>query len=117
MRPSLHDLVDNLAGDATRGTASAIQAAGITCEVVNKVMEGRPHIVDMLENGQVDLIVNTTEGKQAIADSYTIRRTALHHKVSYSTTLAGARATCMALEFLDTGMVNSLQALHREQTA
>jgi carbamoyl-phosphate synthase large subunit len=102
---------------ATRGTASVIQAAGINCEVVNKVMEGRPHIVDMLKNGQVDLIVNTTEGKQAIADSFTIRRTALHHKVSYSTTLAGARATCMALEFLDTGIVNSLQALHREQTA
>jgi carbamoyl-phosphate synthase large subunit len=102
---------------ATRGTAAAIKADGIACEVVNKVMEGRPHIVDMLKNGQVDLIVNTTEGKQAIADSYTIRRTALHHKVSYSTTLAGASATCMALEFLDTGIVNSLQALHREQTA
>ena len=95
----------------------AIEAAGIDCQVVNKVMEGRPHIVDMIKNGQIDLIVNTTEGKQAIADSYTIRRTALHHKVSYSTTLAGARATCMALEFLDTGIVNSLQALHREQTA
>ena len=80
-------------------------------------MEGRPHIVDMLKNGQIDLIVNTTEGKQAIADSYTIRRTALHHKVSYSTTLAGARATCMALDYLDTGNVNSLQALHQEQTA
>ena len=102
---------------ATRGTAAAIEAEGIACDVVNKVMEGRPHIVDMLKNGQVDLIVNTTEGKQAIADSFTIRRTALHHKVSYSTTLAGARATCMALEFLDTGIVNSLQALHREQTA
>ena len=91
-----------------------IQAAGINCEVVNKVMEGRPHIVDMIKNGQIDLIVNTTEGKQSIADSYTIRRSALQHKVSYSTTLAGARATCMALEYLSTGNVNSLQELHEE---
>ena len=100
---------------ATRGTAQAISSTGIECAIVNKVMEGRPHIVDMIKNGQIDLIVNTTEGKEAIADSYTIRRAALQHKVSYSTTLAGARATCMALEFLDTGTVNSLQALHQEQ--
>jgi carbamoyl-phosphate synthase large subunit len=100
---------------ATRGTASAIDAAGIACNVVNKVMEGRPHIVDMIKNGQVDLIVNTTEGKRAIADSYTIRRTALQNKISYSTTIAGARATCMALDYLDTGNVSSLQALHQEQ--
>ena len=99
---------------ATRGTANVIQAAGIECQVVNKVMEGRPHIVDMIKNGQIDLIVNTTEGKQAIADSYTIRRTALYNKVSYSTTMAGARATCMALEYLSTGNVNSLQELHEE---
>jgi carbamoyl-phosphate synthase large subunit len=100
---------------ATRGTAASIKAEDIECEVVNKVMEGRPHIVDMIKNGQIDLIVNTTEGKQAIADSYTIRRSALQHKISYSTTLAGARATCMALEYLDTGNVNSLQSLHKEQ--
>ena len=101
---------------ATRGTAASIKAEGIDCEVVNKVMEGRPHIVDMIKNGQIDLIVNTTEGKQSIADSYTIRRSALQHKVSYSTTLAGARATCMALEYLDTGNVISLQGLHGEHT-
>jgi len=100
---------------ATRGTAAAISAAGIDCGVVNKVMEGRPHIVDMIKNGQIDLIVNTTEGKQAIADSYTIRRTALQNKISYSTTMAGARATCMALDYLDTGNVTSLQSLHQEQ--
>jgi carbamoyl-phosphate synthase large subunit len=100
---------------ATRGTAAAISAEGIQCGVVNKVMEGRPHIVDMIKNGQIDLIVNTTEGKQAIADSYTIRRTALHNKISYSTTMAGARATCMALDYLDTGNVTSLQNLHQEQ--
>jgi carbamoyl-phosphate synthase large subunit len=78
------------------------------------VLEGQPHIVDMIKNGQIDLIVNTTEGKQAIADSYTIRRTALQHKISYSTTLAGARATCMALEYLNTSSVISLQSLHQE---
>jgi carbamoyl-phosphate synthase large subunit len=100
---------------ATRGTAAAISAADIECGVVNKVMEGRPHIVDMIKNGQIDLIVNTTEGKQAIADSYTIRRTALQNKISYSTTMAGARATCMALDYLDTGNVASLQSLHEEQ--
>jgi carbamoyl-phosphate synthase large subunit len=101
---------------ATRGTASAIHADGLACDVVNKVMEGRPHIVDMIKNGQIDFIVNTTEGKQAIADSYTIRRSALQRKVSYVTTLAGARATCMALDYLDTGSVISLQELHREVT-
>jgi carbamoyl-phosphate synthase large subunit len=92
---------------------------GLAHELVDKgykqVMEGRPHIVDMMKNGQIDLIVNTTEGKQAIADSYTIRRTALHNKISYSTTLAGARATCMALEYLTTASVISLQELHQEQ--
>jgi carbamoyl-phosphate synthase large subunit len=102
---------------ATRGTAAALQAAGIDCHIVNKVLEGRPHIVDMIKNGQIDLIVNTTEGKQATADSFAIRRAAVQHKVSYSTTLAGARATCMALEYLDTATVNSLQALHRELIA
>ncbi len=100
---------------ATRGTAKAINGGDVECAVVNKVMEGRPHIVDMIKNGQVDLIVNTTEGKQAIADSYTIRRTALQNKISYSTTLAGARATCMALEYLTTASVNSLQDLHQEK--
>jgi carbamoyl-phosphate synthase large subunit len=100
---------------ATRGTAKAIKADGIECDVVNKVMEGRPHIVDMIKNHQIDLIVNTTEGKQAIADSYTIRRSALQNKIAYSTTLAGARATCMALEYLTTASVTSLQDLHQEQ--
>jgi len=102
---------------ATRGTAAVLQAGGIDCHIVNKVLEGRPHIVDMIKNGQIDLIVNTTEGKQATADSFAIRRAAVQHKVSYSTTLAGARATCMALEYLDTATVNSLQALHRELIA
>ena len=68
----------------------------------------------LIKNGQIDLIVNTTEGKQAIADSYTIRRTALQRKISYCTTLAGARATCMALDYLNSSNVISLQSLHQE---
>ena len=98
---------------ATRGTAAALQAAGIPCIHVNKVMEGRPHIVDMLKNDEVDLIVNTTEGKQAIADSYAIRRTALQHKVMYTTTMAGARATVMAIKAGNPALVNRLQDLHK----
>ena len=118
-RDDIVDLARDLHGKgfklvATRGTAAAISADGIECGIVNKVMEGRPHVVDMIKNGQIDLIVNTTEGKQAIADSFTIRRTALQNKISYSTTMAGARATCMALDYLDTGNVNSLQDLHQE---
>jgi carbamoyl-phosphate synthase large subunit len=102
---------------ATRGTASAIAAAGIHCEVVNKVTEGRPHIVDMIKNEKIDLIVNTTEGKQAIADSYTIRGAALQHKVPYSTTIAHAFATSLALTSIDSSRVERLQDLHQEQVA
>ena len=90
-----------------------IGAAGVPCRRVNKVKEGRPHIVDMLKNGEVSLIVNTTEGEQAIADSYAIRRTALKNKVAYTTTLAGARAVVMALRGPGTGEVHRLQDLHR----
>ena len=68
---------------ATQGTRAALQAKGIDCELVLKVTEGRPHIVDMIKNGEIDLIINTTEGRQAIADSYSIRREALLRKVSY----------------------------------
>jgi len=102
---------------ATRGTAAAISAAGVACEVVNKVQEGRPHIVDMIKNDQIDLIVNTTEGKQAIADSYTIRGAALQHKVPYSTTIAHAYATSLALTCIDSPTVARLQDLHQEQVA
>jgi carbamoyl-phosphate synthase large subunit len=102
---------------ATRGTASAISRAGVACEVVNKVTEGRPHIVDMIKNEQIDLIVNTTEGKQAIADSYTIRGAALQHKVPYSTTIAHAYATSLALTCMDSPTVERLQDLHQEQLA
>ncbi|MBK8751303.1 MAG: carbamoyl-phosphate synthase large subunit [Candidatus Competibacteraceae bacterium] len=99
---------------ATKGTALALRSHGLNCETVHKVGEGRPHIVDLIKNDQIALIVNTTEGKQAIADSFSIRREALMHKVSYTTTLAAARATCQALRELDNGTVNCLQDLHRE---
>ena len=98
---------------ATHGTTRALQDAGIECERVNKVREGQPHIVDMLKNDQIDLIVNTTEGKQAIADSFSIRRTALQHSVFYTTTMAGARATLEALKNRDSVEVNCLQNLHK----
>jgi carbamoyl-phosphate synthase large subunit len=100
---------------ATRGTAASISEAGIACELVNKVTEGRPHIVDMIKNDQINLIVNTTEGKQAIADSYTIRGAALQHKVPYSTTIAHAYATSLALTCIDSPRVERLQDLHQEQ--
>ena len=102
---------------ATSGTRAALEAAGVPCTHVNKVQEGRPHVVDLLKNGGVDLIVNTTEGRQAIADSFTIRRSAVHHKVPYTTTMAGARAMVMAIRELGATGVNRLQDLHREVAA
>ncbi|HEY3488017.1 MAG TPA: carbamoyl-phosphate synthase large subunit [Gammaproteobacteria bacterium] len=98
---------------ATDGTAEALRAEGVPCQQVNKVLQGRPHIVDMIKNDEIDLIVNTTEGKQAIRDSFTIRREAMNHRVTLTTTLSGARATCMALDYLENVEVNKLQDLHR----
>ncbi|CAA0094163.1 carbamoyl-phosphate synthase large subunit [Zhongshania aliphaticivorans] len=97
---------------ATRGTHKVLIAAGLDCQRVNKVLEGRPHIVDMVKNGDVDLIINTTEGKQAIADSSLIRRSALVNKVSYTTTLAGAEAICQAIAFGEEKTVRRLQDVH-----
>ncbi|MGE6607745.1 carbamoyl-phosphate synthase large subunit [Halomonas sp. NPDC076908] len=97
---------------ATRGTAAALEAAGLAVEHVNKVYEGRPHIVDLLKNDEIAYIVNTTEGRQAINDSSVIRRTALSRKVPYATTLAGANAVCMALEYGREITVRRLQDLH-----
>jgi carbamoyl-phosphate synthase large subunit len=103
---------------ATRGTAAALRAAGISCQTVHKVDQGRPHIGDMIKNNEIALIINTTEGKQAIADSFSIRREALLRKVSYTTTIAGARATCLALDYLEDGkQVYCLQDLHKELLA
>jgi carbamoyl-phosphate synthase large subunit len=97
---------------ATRGTCRSIGEAGIECRVVNKVKEGRPHIVDMIKNDEFSLIINTTEGKQAIIDSASIRRSALQHKVSYTTTIAGAEASVLALQQPDELNVNSLRELY-----
>ncbi|WPL17339.1 Carbamoyl-phosphate synthase large chain [Thiorhodovibrio winogradskyi] len=96
----------------THGTAAAMRAAGLPCEGVNKVKEGRPHIVDMIKNQDISFIVNTTEGVQAITDSAEIRRAALQYKVSYTTTMAGAEATCLALEQSGALRVNRLQDLY-----
>lgn len=97
---------------ATRGTALALQAAGIDCRRVFKVAEGRPHILDYIKNKEIDFIVNTTEGKQAAADSFAIRRNALQHKISYTTTLSGAEAACLAMKYEDRKTVTRLQDLH-----
>jgi carbamoyl-phosphate synthase large subunit len=102
---------------ATSGTASYLAEHGVICERVNKVLEGRPHIVDLIKNGEIVYIVNTTEGKQAIADSFSIRREALQHRVTYSTTVAGARALVHSLDFRGDGEVHSLQELHKELSA
>ena len=98
---------------ATGGTAKFLKEAGIPCEVVYKVNEGRPNTVDMIKNEQIQLIINTTEGTKAISDSFTMRREALQHRVTYYTTMAGARAACYALGELDAGDVNCLQDLHK----
>ena len=102
---------------ATRGTARALVAAGVRCRTVNKVREGRPHIVDMMKNGEIAMIVNTTEGARAIADSYAIRRTALQHRVPYFTTVAGARALVEAIRAPGTPAVGSMQELHAESAS
>ncbi len=99
---------------ATAGTAAVLERAGIPNERVKKVTEGRPNIVDMIKNQQISLIVNTAQTKQAVADSFEIRRAALQHKVCYTTTIAGAKATCQALRRLDDTAVNRLQDLHKE---
>ncbi|MDF1724843.1 MAG: carbamoyl-phosphate synthase large subunit, partial [Alcanivorax sp.] len=99
---------------ATRGTAKVISDAGLEVKVVNKVLEGRPHIVDMIKNDEIALIVNTTEGKQAIRDSFAIRRSALQHRVFYTTTITAAHAVCQALGISGEPTVRRLQDLHAQ---
>jgi carbamoyl-phosphate synthase large subunit len=99
---------------ATSGTCAYLVDKGIDCERINKVLEGRPHIVDMIKNGEIVFIVNTTEGRQAITDSFSIRREALQQRITYSTTIAGARALLHSLDFRGSGDVHSLQELHSE---
>jgi carbamoyl-phosphate synthase large subunit len=98
---------------ATGGTADAMEEAGLEVRRINKVLEGRPHIVDMIKNDEADLIVNTTEGRRAIADSAPIRASAEAHRVFYTTTLTGAEAICMALKHEGDKTVRRLQDLHR----
>ncbi|ACO80415.1 carbamoyl phosphate synthase large subunit [Azotobacter vinelandii CA] len=97
---------------ATAGTARIIEAAGLPVRRVNKVTEGRPHVVDMIKNDEVTLIINTTEGRQSIADSFSIRRNALQHKICITTTIAGGQAICEALRFGPEKTVRRLQDLH-----
>jgi len=98
---------------ATRGTGSVITAAGVEVIMVNKVAEGRPHIVDMIKNGEVSLIINTVDSKPSVMkDSYSIRHAALQGRVTYYTTLAGARAACLGMQYLTELQVYDLQALH-----
>ena len=82
---------------ATSGTLRFLEEHGVPAKKINKVLEGRPHIVDAIKNGGVQLVFNTTEGAQALADSRSLRRAALMHKVPYYTTLAGAMAACEAI--------------------
>ncbi|ADJ23616.1 carbamoyl-phosphate synthase, large subunit [Hyphomicrobium denitrificans ATCC 51888] len=97
---------------ATRGTKRFLEANGIQCESINKVLEGRPHIVDAIKNGDIHLVFNTTEGSKALSDSKDIRRTALLHHIPYYTTLSGAVAVTRAIRALnsDTLQVAPLQA-------
>ena len=109
----LHELGFGLV--ATRGTAAAIEAAGIPVAAVNKVNEGRPHIVDMIKNNEISLVINTVEERrQAVADSRSIRTSALAAKLTVYTTAEGARAACMGLRHLDQLEVYAVQALHAE---
>ncbi|MDG1819202.1 MAG: carbamoyl-phosphate synthase large subunit [Porticoccaceae bacterium] len=99
---------------ATKGTATLIEQAGIPVTLVNKVQEGRPHIVDMIKSDKIDLIINTTEGRQAISDSSAIRSSAEQHRVYYTTTMAGGSAVCQALSYQGGTTVRRIQTLHQE---
>jgi len=100
--------------DATRGTAQVLAEAGIPCRTVKKVYEGRPNILDYMKSGEYNYIINTTEGRQAIEDSKTLRRGALQYKVTYTTTMNAAMANCMAIDTNvdETEAVHNIQELH-----
>ncbi|BBD77454.1 carbamoyl-phosphate synthase large subunit [Hydrogenophilus thermoluteolus] len=112
----LHDLGFTIV--ATRGTARTLEAAGIPVQVVNKVNEGRPHIVDMIKNGEIALVINTVEARrQAVIDSRSIRVSALAAKAPIYTTIEGAEAAVMGIEMAERFDVYALQQLHREALA
>ena len=101
---------------ATKGTAEIIRKEGHSVQVVNKVAEGRPHIVDMIKSDSIDMIINSTEGREAIRDSGTIRSSAEQRGIYCTTTIAGGNAACEALRFKGDIKVRSLQKLHSEIT-
>ena len=101
---------------ATKGTAAYFTENGLPTEAVNKVKEGRPHIVDLIKNDEVVYVMNTTAGRQSMVDSAEIRKGALQHKVYYTTTLAGAEASVMAMQLNQETTVNRLQDLHARQS-
>jgi carbamoyl-phosphate synthase large subunit len=98
---------------ATRGTAATLEGAGLKVQPVNKVMEGRPHIVDMIANREVTLIINTVEeDRRSIRDSWSIRNAALQGRITYYTTIAGARAACLGMQHIEELRAYDLQGLH-----
>jgi carbamoyl-phosphate synthase large subunit len=101
---------------ATRGTAAFLAAEGIACDVVNKVYEGRPNIVDLLKDGEIALVMNTTEGAQAVEDSREIRSVALYDRIPYFTTLAGSHAAALAIRARQEGALG-VMALQGMATA
>jgi carbamoyl-phosphate synthase large subunit len=109
----LHDMGYGLV--ATRGTAAAVAAAGIPVRTINKVKDGRPHVVDLLKNGEIDLVITTVaENRAQIADSRSIRTTSLAQRVTYYTTIAGGRAAVEGMRYLRNLEVYDLQSLHRQ---
>ena len=110
----LHEMGFNII--ATGGTRDHLEANGIPAELVKKVREGRPHVVDAIINGDVTLVINTVEGVQSIADSYTIRRSSIDHQVAYFTTVPGSRAAVLGIEALkrENWDVKALQDFHMQ---
>ncbi|PIE35223.1 MAG: hypothetical protein CSA54_05795 [Gammaproteobacteria bacterium] len=98
---------------ATSGTHAAITDAGVAATRVNKLQQGQPHILDRIKSDEFDLVINTTEGRQAIEDSYHIRQEAIKRKIPYTTTIAGALAMSEALRYDADGAVYSLADMHR----
>ena len=98
---------------ATRGTAAVLAAQGLSVTVVRKVTEGRPHIVDLMKNGGIQLVVNTVEDRRtAVFDSRSIRTTAVQQRIPYFTTMAGARAACAGMRYLGALEPYALHTLH-----
>ena len=98
---------------ATSGTFLHLKDSEIACSKINKVKDGHPHIVDMIKNGDVHLIINTTEGARSINDSFSIRKEANNYNVCLTTTISGAKAFCKAILFIDNFDATDIQSLHK----